>query len=379
MKTGIKPKANLSNVNLEDIMNTNVATLEDDITILDAAKMMAEKNIGAIVVKDENTEIAGIFSERDIMTKVVANNKDPEKTLLREVMTANPKVLSPCTSVFEAFQLVEVEKFRHIPIVEETKLVGIVSARDINKVFHEHKELLSEMKTKFVLITSHELRTPTAIISGYLEMLKEDIADKLDEGNAKVLDAIERNAKRLQIVLDNIARLQQGDFSTIQKRNIFPISIDEIINNILSDINIFIEKRNQNLKVDIVGGLPKIPVQRNAIEQVILNTLLNAIRFTPDGGSIAIRATDQEDCVRIEIEDSGIGIPEEELTNIFESFYEATDTCTHASGYTEFRSCGLGVGLTIAKGIVEAHGGTIWAESEENKYARIIFTLPKAV
>jgi len=378
MSVGIKPKDNLLNITLEDVMSKNVMTLDEEVTIIEAAKKMAQINIGAVIIKDENNRPKGIFSEHDVMNKVVAEGKDPRTCTLKEVMTKDPKTLSCDTSIFEAFQMAQTEKFRHIPIVENDQLVGIISARDINKVFHEHKELLSEMKTKFTLITSHELRTPTAILSGYIDMLKEDLEGKIDESDLKIFETLERNAKRLQTVLDNIARLQQGDFSDIQKKNIKMLSINEIISTIVEDIKIFAERRKQILKVEGADSLPEVPVQRNAIEQVILNIILNAIRFTPDGGTITVRTSDEKEAIRVEIEDTGIGIPQHELTNIFESFYEVSDTCTHASGYTEFRSCGLGVGLSIAKGIVEAHRGTIWAESEEGKYTRLIFTLPKA-
>ena len=115
-----------------------------------------------------------------------------------------------------------------------------------------------------------------------------------------------------------------------------------------------------------------------AISHALSNLLINSIRFTPDDGVIQVIVADVGDEVRVTVKDTGIGIPAEEHERVFESMYEVQSSMLHSTGTYEFRSGGLGIGLAITKGIIDAHKGRIWVESEEGRGATFTFALPSA-
>jgi signal transduction histidine kinase len=235
---------------------------------------------------------------------------------------------------------------------------------------------LNDMKTKFTLAASHELMTPITVIKGYLKLMQDKVLGGLTDKQANAIGVINKYFDRLEKIKNNLAKLASGP-ARLPASSLQPISIDVLARLTTREIAPFLDQRKQSLSVEMREGMPMIKVDINGIQEVLLNLLLNAIRFTPDGGRITLRARDEGDSVRVEVEDTGIGIPKEKLESIFESFYEIKDIKKHSSGSIEFKSSGMGVGLAIAKNIIRSHHGRIWAESEEGKYSRFIFTIPK--
>lgn len=233
------------------------------------------------------------------------------------------------------------------------------------------------MKSKFTLITSHELMTPITVIKGYMKMLMNKALGELTEDQKKALDVINKYFGRLEAIKSSLTNLSSMTSPKALHETLKPASIESIIKTTATDMMPFIKKRHQSIGVKIEGAIPQVKMNINGIRQVLVNLLLNAIRFTPDDGRITIRAIDANDSIRVEVEDNGIGIPEDKLKDVFESFYEIQDIQKHSSGTIEFKSSGIGLGLTIAKNIVDSHKGKIWVESEVGKFTRFIFTLPK--
>jgi len=238
------------------------------------------------------------------------------------------------------------------------------------------KNELNDMKDKFALITSHELMTPITIIREYVNLMAEKILGDINEKQKDALGVMNKYFLRLEEIRHNLSQLYVGAPQAIEEK-LELTSIEVLARTTAEDIILFIKKRNQKISLEIDRDIPHVLMDRPAIRQVLVNLLLNAIRFTPDKGKIALRAKDGDRSIRVEVEDNGIGIPREKLENIFDSFYEIKDTSQHSSGSIEFNSGGMGLGLTIAKNIINAHEGEIWAESEVGKYSRFIFTLPK--
>lgn len=361
---------------LADIMSKDIITADEKESLSCVASKMAAKGIGAVVVLGPHGEVAGILTERDLAFKVVAKGENPANLSVASVMTRAPKCLSPKTSLVEALKLTQTEKFRHIPIVDQGRLVGIVSARDINRAFHDERELVNEMKAKFIAITSHELRTPYTIIKGYMEMLNEGMWGEFNERQRNACAKIMGNILRVENILNGLERFYLSANEHFEGR-FEPVSIQEVIEDTVNDVQFFLEKRRQNLRLEIEKNIPAVNAAQNEIKQVVFNLLTNAIRFTQDGGAIAIRAVAKPDYVQVMVEDDGIGIPPGKLKAIFESFYEVQDALNHSSGSVEFKSGGMGLGLAIAKKIVESYGGSIWVESEVNKFSRFFFELPR--
>ena len=362
---------------LADIMSRKLITITEDEGLVDIAAKMASKTIGAVVVVGKKGEVVGILTERDLAFKVVAKGRSPQDLTVAAVMTHDPKCLSSQTPIAEAFELTQTGKFRHVPIVDNGQLVGIVSARDINRAFHDERELVNEMKAKFIAITSHELRTPYTIIKGYMEMLNEGLWGEFNEQQKSVIAKIVGNITRVEKILSGLERFYLNATQHFQAR-FEPVAIDKLIEETVHDVQFFLEKRKQKLHLEVEAGIPPVNIVKNEVRQVVFNILINAIRFTQDGGSITIRAKDQKDSICVSIEDNGIGIPQEKMAAIFESFYEVQDALSHSSGTIEFKSGGMGLGLAIAKKIIESYEGEIWAESKEREYSRFFFTLPKS-
>ena len=361
---------------MADIMSKNPTTVTREARLTDAGSMMAEKNIGAVVVVGPQGEVLGIVTEGDLAFKIVARGKNPREVTVSEVMTPDPKCLTPETSIVEAFNLIQEGRFRHVPIVEEGRLKGIVSVRDINRGFYAEKELVHELKSKFLMVTSHELRTPYAIIRGYVELLLDQLKGDRSELENDALHGITESVKRVERILDELTKYYMTS-SPIKKKRFSPTQIEKIVRDTVEEIKVFIEKRSQSIRLEIEKDLPKVLVSAGEIKHVLFNLLMNAIRFTRDGGILQVRVKNQSDHIRVEVEDNGIGIPQEKLSLVFESFYEIQDENQHSSGTIEFRSGGMGLGLAIAKKIIESHEGRIWAESAEGEFARFIFTIPK--
>ena len=246
---------------------------------------------------------------------------------------------------------------------------------------YAHLKDLDDLKTKFVTITSHELRTPLTIITSLVEGL---IAGRLEgELKARVVTGIQRNLDRLANQIAKITDVAHLSAASVryQRR---PVDLAAIVAAVTGELAPVIEGRRLSLETDIPAGLPPVMVDPDRISQVLNNLLLNAVRFTPDGGGIAVAATppdvgDRQ--VTVRVRDTGIGIPEGELERIFDAFYEIAPWEHHSSGTTQFGSGGLGLGLTIARRIVEGHGGRLWAESGRDRGgpgSTFSFTLPTA-
>jgi signal transduction histidine kinase len=153
--------------------------------------------------------------------------------------------------------------------------------------------------------------------------------------------------------------------------DILPVSLNDLISEVVRGIAFLAERKGIKLSGNVPADFPMIYVDRARISQVILNIVNNAIKYTPPGGSITIGAKDEGDHVLVSVHDTGIGIPKKDLENIFSGFY-------HADYKLSYEYKGAGLGLALSKGIIESHGGRIWAESEVGKGSTFYFTLPRS-
>ncbi|MBI5573828.1 MAG: hybrid sensor histidine kinase/response regulator [Elusimicrobia bacterium] len=236
----------------------------------------------------------------------------------------------------------------------------------LRELDRKNKELLKldKMKTEFIAIVSHELRTPlTGIIGSAQTMMRLKLTDEQKEHSLKIIYS---EGKRLNLLIEqllNISKIESGRFSL----RIDFISIPEIVEKTLSITPI---PEGVQVKVNFPDKFPQIDGDRNGIEQVLINILTNAVKYTPPGGKITVEGKEETDSVIVSIQDMGPGIKKEEISRIFEKFYRVDDAVSQ-------KTRGSGLGLSIAKGIVELHGGKIWVESAEGKGSKFIFSIPK--
>lgn len=243
--------------------------------------------------------------------------------------------------------------------------------RSVVLVFHDITEIKRQERIRkdFVANVSHELRTPLAAIKGYLETLADEGMD--DPAQAKeFLSILQKNSDRLQSIVQDLLHLSRIE-SGLDPVRPEEMPLKECLEKNLQLLDPLVKKKGQRLSLSIPAGLT-LWADLKKINQVFINLLDNAIKYTPDGGTIEIRAAEAEieGWIEVAIQDSGIGIPKEDLARIFERFYRVDRTRSRELG-------GTGLGLSIVKHIVEAHGGKISAQSEPGKGSRFVLMLSK--
>ncbi len=225
-------------------------------------------------------------------------------------------------------------------------------------------EKLDKRKSDFIAVAAHELKTPLTLIEGYSAMLKDSITSNGADTQSKMLiDGILNGAHRLKNIVDDMIDVSLID-NKLLSLNFQPIWVNRLLLVLENEIKPYINERHQSFIIhpfpgsgDLTYGDPE------RLLQVFRNVLLNAIKFTPDGGKITVDGRKLPGFIEVLIHDTGIGINAEDLSIVFEKFTRIGNTSLHSSGKTKFKGGGPGLGLHIARGIIEAHGGAIWVES----------------
>ncbi len=226
-------------------------------------------------------------------------------------------------------------------------------------------------KRELVANVSHELRTPLALIRGHVESLSIQ-GDAVDETRRReYLEVIERETDQLSRLIDDLFTLSTGEAGALSLQ-LAEVSLGGVVAEIASSIGPIARRERQVTMVTAVDpDLPSVWADRHRVVQVISNLLRNAIRHTPEGGLIALRAEACDSWVRLSVEDTGEGIPPEQLPRVFERFYRGDKSRARSSG-------GTGLGLAIVRELVEAMGGDVSVESTLGRGSRFSFRLPVA-
>jgi PAS domain S-box-containing protein len=232
-----------------------------------------------------------------------------------------------------------------------------------NARLYQHAQRATRTRDDLIAAVSHDLRTPLGTVISTAELLA--MSEAPNEKREKWVEALRRSAgwmKRLIDDLVDIARIEAGRF-TIQERR---CAVGGVLKEALTLMQPLAQQKKLRLEAKVSGAEVDVPCDRDRILRVLSNLIGNAIKFTPEGGSISVTAEQGRGEVRFAVSDNGSGIPATELPHIFERFWQARKTAR----------MGAGLGLAIAQGIVDAHGGRIWAESELGKGSTFFFTLP---
>jgi PAS domain S-box-containing protein len=236
----------------------------------------------------------------------------------------------------------------------------IVTVRDITR-FRQAEEL----KSTFISIVSHELKTPVALIKGYVSTLRREDASWDRSIVADSLAVIEEESDRLTQMIENLldaSRLQAGGFPI--KRS--DVNLPDLARRITTRFQT--QTSRHALLVDFPEGFPVVLADETRLQQVLSNLVSNAIKYSPDG-EIRVSGQIRPDNVVLCVSDQGAGIAPEDIPHVFDRFYRAPDMARHTKG--------AGLGLYLSRAIVEAHGGRMWVDPEAGKGARICFSLPR--
>lgn len=245
---------------------------------------------------------------------------------------------------------------------EKDKLLGIIIIfRDVTK-----EREIDQMKTDFISLVSHELRTPLTAMKGATDNLLDELGGELSAIQRECLSIIKRNIDRLARLISDLLDVSRIEAGKIQL-NKQSVKIGMIIDDVFSLLKQPAKDKIITLVESYAADLPLVEADPDKITQVITNLVGNALKFTPSGGKITVGVALIQGYLRVNVIDTGLGIPHQDLEKIFDKFYQVAG---------EQQKKGTGLGLPICKGIVEKHGGKIWAESELEKGSKFSFTLP---
>jgi len=255
----------------------------------------------------------------------------------------------------------------HVP-VERTDEIG-----DLSRSFQTMTEQLAELdrlKAEFVSVASHEIKTPLSVIRGYVSLLADGIYGEVTDPQKKTLEAVSDQVDRLTRLVHrllDISRFEAGGGRLELRR----INVRDFLSELTDGFRVLAFQNGIDFSVTVADDVPvNIEGDADRLNEVLGNILSNAFKFTTRGGRIALGAWREGAGMRVEVSDSGVGIPPDKLPKIFEKFYQVDNPA-------QPRQAGSGLGLAIAREIVEAHGGTIGADSEPGEGTRFTVVLPE--
>ena len=255
----------------------------------------------------------------------------------------------------------------HIPHERPDELGDL--ARSFDTMTEQLREL-DRLKAEFVSVASHEIKTPLSVIRGYVTLLADGIYGEVNDQQKKTLEAVSAQTDRLARLVHrllDVSRFEAGG-ARLELRE---IDLRAFFDDLTADFRVLAVQNGIDFPVRLSDDLPgTIVADEDRLSEVLGNLLSNAFKFTERGGSIRVDAARYDGGVQVEVQDTGVGIPEEKLPRIFEKFYQVENEA-------QPRSVGSGLGLAIAREIVEAHGGTIGAESREGEGTRFRVFLPE--
>lgn len=240
-----------------------------------------------------------------------------------------------------------------LEILAAQAAVAIQNAQQAEALRQAYEELgkVDKIKNDFIAIASHELRTPLGVILGYASFLKEEAQGDASEHAEMVFNAA-IHMRNLIEDLVNLRYLQIGDADLIREN----VAVGKLMSIAYQDMKALADARSHKLMVEANHGDLMVNVDRNKMGMVLENLINNAVKFTPNGGTITLKVEPHGQEAWIQVIDTGIGIPRDQLERIFEKFHQVQDHMIRSYN-------GMGLGLSIARGMVEAHGGRLWAES----------------
>ncbi|MDP1544627.1 MAG: ATP-binding protein [Anaerolineales bacterium] len=223
---------------------------------------------------------------------------------------------------------------------------------------------IDRTKTNFIQISAHELRTPLTLIMGYSQMLEQDT--QKDPDLLKLAQGILEGSERMSDVVDSMLDVSRIDSDALVLRRT-SLQLELVVDKVKKNFKKDLKERNIKFETRGLETLPVVSADPDMLQKVFHHLVMNAIKYTPDGGEILVAGRysngDNPPRVEIEVSDTGIGIDPSMKDMIFEKFHQTGEVLLHSSGKTKFKGGGPGLGLAIARGIVQAHGGQIWVES----------------
>lgn len=248
---------------------------------------------------------------------------------------------------------------------EDGNLIGVVA------IFNDITEIrgIERMKTAFVSTVSHELRTPLTSIKGFISTLLQDVEGFYDKDTVhEFYTIIDQECDRLTRLISDLLNVSRIEAGRALDLNPVTVNVPSIVDKVVATQKSYTSKHE--FAIDLDPDIPTIVADADKVDQILTNLVSNSIKYAPNGGIITVSGKRTDGVIQMAVSDQGMGIPKEHLDKVFDRFHRIDNRDTRKVG-------GTGIGLYLVKHLVEAHGGTIWVESEVGKGSSFIFTLPK--
>lgn len=267
----------------------------------------------------------------------------------------------------------------HVKIVLAKCVQSIKARKENEELKGINKKLteLNELKDKFITITNHELRTPLTVLKGYLDLIDMFLPENSDKDLVEALDISKETMREMVTIIEHLHDLSFFDYG---KKNYSKTEflLTELLQTIFNEMKVLFKSRNINFNFSLEGAPVKILGDQERLKRSLRELLQNALKFTSENGEVNLiyAANNNGKNVFVKIVDSGIGIPSDKQELIFEPFYEVQNSIHHTTSKSDFMGGGIGLGLTLAKQVIESHDGQIIVESEPQKGSIFTVVLP---
>src|SRR6266498_2120255 len=347
------------------VRNTNayhIVARQSETLVIDDVKNMQGWKQPKWVPDDRARVGILLYAKNKVMGMLTLSRSVPASFNQDEVLLANTFAIQASIALENARLYDDLNRFNQMMerMVEQR-------VEELNSAY-QTLEKLDKNKSDFIQVAAHELRTPLTVIKGYMGMIKSSAAVQNDSSLAQVMDGVIQGTNRLHQIVNSmldVARLENQIISP----HLESVTLGPILRLVCKDYVEDLQVRQITLELDPdINSAPPLLADSELLKKALDNVIVNAIKFTPDGGSIFINAHSTQvdgrgEFCEIRIRDTGIGIDPENHTIVFEKLYQLGKVELHSSGHTKFKGGGPGLGLAIAAGIVKSHKGMIWVES----------------
>jgi signal transduction histidine kinase len=363
---------------LHDLFRLDYRVLTYDRAI-DALEALTDIDDVAVIVSDQRMpDVSGVaFLE-------AAERIHPDATRLLVTGFADIK------AVIDAINQGHIARYITKPWDSDELIAVVRKAAEQHALIVEKNRLLAELKEtnarlieanrlkgKFMEVASHELNTPVTVVLGLTELWKMTMGEAATLAERAWVDRIHGAGKRLASTVERMLKLLKTD-QPVPSVTLEVVDLDPLIRRSIADLQPFLTARSQEVQIKLSNDLGSAEVDPSKISDVLTNLIVNAIKFTPDGGTIIVEAgSEGSDRVCFRITDRGQGIPVDDCSHLFEPFFTGNDTMHHSSGEYQFGKRGIGLGLCLVKAFVEMHGGHVDVETAPGRGSCFWFTLPR--
>ncbi len=327
-------------------------------------KVLEESEDGVLVIDKEGYTLYANSS----FTQTFSISRDVKGKAFRKIISHQP-LIKAIEEVIHSKEVTTQEIHLKGESGRDIKVRSIPFKEGLICFIHDITEErgLEKIKRDFVSNVSHELRTPLANIKGYTETLLDGaLEDKTNLRN--FLAVIDKHASRMTRLIDDLLILSKLEAHEVPV-SFSPVEIKEVISSAIQGLEKQAEGKGITLSCICMKNQLNINADRERIEQILINLIDNAIKYTPEGGKVSVSAFTTDSGIQVDVEDTGIGIPEKNIPRIFERFYRVDKARSRELG-------GTGLGLSIVKHIVLTHKGNVWVESKLGKGTKLSFVIP---